>query len=113
MRSRKQIRDSLRKHKTRIKVGVLGAAAVASPPTGVEGELHQVGKPKFSAGSGRTAARQSAKLLETYGLFALRRQVGVEEREVSDLILGVVVDILGHIHIKVLKFGRVSCTSTP
>src|SRR5206468_11418546 len=38
-------------------IGVLGAAAVPSPPTSVQSELREVCEPSFAAGSGRRAAQ--------------------------------------------------------
>ena len=58
-----QIRDRLGKHEIGIKVGVIGTAAVASPPTGVESELHEVSKPKLSTRPGGGAAGQGAELI--------------------------------------------------
>src|SRR5205085_4493480 len=37
-----QTRDCLRKHKRGIEIGVVSAAPVPSPPTGVHSELHEV-----------------------------------------------------------------------
>src|SRR5438105_9945052 len=95
-----QVRDCLGKHEIGIKIGVIGAAAVPSPPTGVESELHEVSKPRLSAGAGRGAARQGAELTEMDWLRALRDQVCVKECEMSALILVVVVDVYIHILIE-------------
>ena len=59
-----QIRDCLGKHEIGIKVRVSIAAAVPSPPTGIKSEPHEVGKPRFSAGTGSGASRQRAELIE-------------------------------------------------
>src|SRR6266571_2581163 len=48
--------DGLRELEIRIEVRVMGTAAVASPPTGVQRELREVCKPQLSAGSSRSAA---------------------------------------------------------
>ena len=45
-------------------IGVLRAAAVPGPPTGVHGELHEVGEPSDLLGPGRFAAGQGAKLIQ-------------------------------------------------
>src|SRR6266849_6208979 len=63
--------DRLRERESWIEVGVVGAAAVASPPTGIQGELHEVGQPQLSAGSRGRAARQGAKGFQTHGIGAL------------------------------------------
>src|SRR5437588_4872635 len=87
------------------KIGVLRAAAVACPPTGVHGELHEVGEPSDLLGAGSFTAGQRAKLVQIDGLRTDRSQVGVEERHVAELILGIVVDILRHVSIQNLKFS--------
>src|SRR5258708_38909157 len=92
-----QTRDGLSERVTEI--GVLRAAAVARPPTGVHGELHEVGEPSDLLGACRSTARQRAKAIQIDGLRALRSQVCVEEGEVADLILGIIVDILRHVPI--------------
>ena len=93
-----QTRDGLSERVTEIRV--LRAAAVARPPTGVHGELHEVGEPSDLLGAGRFTARQRAKLIQIDGCRALRSQVRVDEGEVAELILGIVVDILGHVPIQ-------------
>ena len=50
-----------------IDVGIIRAAAIARPPTGVHRELHQVGQPQLSAGSRRGAAWQCAERFQVYG----------------------------------------------
>jgi hypothetical protein len=95
-----QVRDCLGKNEIGIKVRIIIAAAVPSPPTGIESELHEVGKPKFSAGTGGGAARQGAELIQINWLRAFRHQVCVKECEVGALILGIIMDILIHIPIQ-------------
>ena len=51
----KQPRDGLSEGITEI--GVLGATAVARPPTGVYCELHEVGEPSDVLGAGRLTTR--------------------------------------------------------
>ena len=55
---------------------------------------------RLSAGTGGGAARQSAELIEMDWLRALRDQVCVEEVLVSELILGIVMDVLVHVPIQ-------------
>src|SRR6266702_4945591 len=108
----KQPRDGLREGVTEI--GILGAAAVAGPPTGVHGELHEVGQPSLVllCACGLTAP-QRAKPLQVDGIGTLGDQVGVEEREVADLILGIVVDILVHVPIEHFQGSGVGGTPAP
>ena len=49
-------------------VGVLGAAAVASPPSGVDGELRQVSKAAELVRAGGLAAGQSAEAIQVHRL---------------------------------------------
>src|SRR5579883_202756 len=58
--SLKQARNGLRKDKV-IEIGVTGAAAIAGPPTRIEGELHEVGEARAATRPRRFAARQRAK----------------------------------------------------
>ncbi len=101
-----QVGDCLRKHKIGIKVRVVGAAAVAGLPTGVEGQLHEIGKPGPSARSSGCATRQSPKTLKLYRLGALRYEVRVQEILMRKLIVGIVVNVLGKIVVDGFKlFG--------
>src|SRR6266700_3565768 len=95
------------------KIGVLGAAAVAGPITGVHGELHEVGEPSDLLGACGFTARQRAKLVQVDGIGALRNQICVDECEVADFILGIVVDILVHVPVEHFKGSSVACTPAP
>src|SRR5437588_8313888 len=106
-----QTRDGLSERATQI--GVLRAAAVARPPAGVHGEMHEVGEPPDLLGAGRFTARQIAKLIQVDGIGALGNQVRVDEGHVAELILGIVVDILGHIRIEHLKAIYAGLTAAP
>ena len=53
----KQIGDCLGKRERWIKIRIVGAAAVPSPPTGVQSELHEVGESRLAAGASRCTAR--------------------------------------------------------
>ena len=94
-------------------IGVLGAAAVLRPVTGVHGQLHEVGEPFDFLGACCFTARQGAKLIQIGGRGALGHQVGVDEREVGELILGIVVDILVHVPIEHFQGSGVGGTPTP
>jgi len=89
-----------------LRSGVVVAAAVAAPPTGVDGELGEVGDP-LSDGCRvdpvSDAPFQGFELIETHLIRALGSQVGVDERLVAELILGVVMDVLRHVAIELLK----------
>ena len=87
-----QRRDRLSERKVRIKIRVVGAAAIAGPPTRVHGELHEVCEPRLVGGPVRRAALQGAKLIQIDWIRALRSQVSVNEGEMADFILGIVVE---------------------
>ena len=93
--------DCLREHERWVKIRVIGAAAIPRPPTGVDFEPHEIGEPFFCfVGAGRLTAFQSAKVIKVNWLCALRKQIGIEEGGVAELILGIVVDILRHVSIE-------------
>ena len=94
-------------------IGVLGAAAVARPEAGVYSELHEVGEPSDLLGSLCFTTGQGAKLIQVDRLSSIRNQIGVDEREVGELILGIVVDILGHVRIQHAKGLGVGSIPTP
>ena len=103
-----QTRNGLRERVTEI--GVLIAAAVARPPTGVHGEFHEVGEPPDLPGACRFTTRNIAKVIQIDGIGANGSQECVDEREVADLILGIVVNVLRHVAIQLLKGIDVGCT---
>src|SRR5690242_21853214 len=78
----------------------MAIVTVASPPTGIQGEAHQVCETQFSAGTCRAAALNGAKLLKVYSRCSLRSQICIEEVLVSELVVSVVVDVLGHVLIE-------------
>ena len=82
-----QTRNGLRKLECGIEIGVSRVASVR--------------KPELSAGPRRRTTLQRAKRLEIDSIRALRGQVAVEEPVVGDFIVGIVVDVLGHVHVKV------------
>src|SRR5207302_9378816 len=60
--------------------------------------------------------RQIAKPIQIDRIRALRNQVRVDEREVGELILGIVVDVLGRVpiqHLKGLDIGRTPAPPGP
>ena len=87
------------------KSGFLAADAVARPPTGVHGKLHQIGEPSDLPSSGCLTARQGTKLIQIDGLGPFRSQIGVKERGVGDLIVRVIMDILIHVSIQYFHGG--------
>src|SRR5438477_10525702 len=86
-----------------IKIRVMPVVAVARPPTGIDGKLRQVSEPMSDqvwVDSGRSAAHQRAKRVEIRRSRSLGDQIGVEEGMVSDLIIGVIVDVLIHVFVQ-------------
>ena len=80
-----------------IKIRVMPVVAVAGPPAGVDRELRQVSEPMSDQGgvnSRRGAAHQSAKRIEICRSRSLGDQVRVEEVVMSDLIIGVIMDVV-------------------
>ena len=89
-------------------VGVEPVAAVARPEAGVDAQLHQVGQPADVLLSAvRLAARQLPEPVEVNRLLAVRLQVGVDEGDVAELVVGVVVDVLVHVPIQHLHGGGI------
>src|SRR5512132_1284595 len=89
--------------------------AVARPPAGVDGKLRQVGEPMSDHGwidSCRSAAHQSAKRIEVCRSRSLGGQICVEEGMMSDLIIGVVMDVILHFILNNLQGVRVGFIAT-
>src|SRR5437899_3084190 len=108
-----QTRDCLGKREAGIEIGVVRAAAIPSPPTGVNGELHEVCKTSDLLRSRRRATWQIAKMIQVDGIRVLRSQVRVDEREVSQLVLSVVVDVLVHVTVQPFPGSGERCIPTP
>src|SRR5262249_14050447 len=72
--------------------------------------LHEIGETSDLLGACRLAAGQRAKAIQIGCFLALRSQVRVEEREVGELILRVVVDVLVHVRIQLFQGSGVGCT---
>src|SRR6516164_8258785 len=84
-------------------VRVLGTAAIASPPTRVDGELHQVGEASDLLSTCGFTTGKGAELVEVGYVRALRSQVRVDELLVGQLVFGVVVNVLRHIAVELLE----------
>ncbi len=83
-----------------IKIRVMAVVAVARPPAGINRELGQVGEPvpdQSGVNSGGSAAHQGAKRIEICRSRSLGDQIRVQELVMSDLIVGIVMDVLSHI----------------
>src|SRR5262245_2636590 len=86
-----------------IKIRVMTVVPVPRPPTGINRQLGQVGKPapnQVGVDSGGCAAHQSAKRIEVCRSRALGDQIRVEEGVVSNFIVGVIVDVLIHVFVQ-------------
>src|SRR5207249_10631495 len=82
-----------------IKIRVMAVVAIPGPPAGIDLKLRQVGKPTSdlaSIDSRRRATHQSAKPVQNCRIRSLGNQVRVEELMMSDLIIGVVMDVVLH-----------------
>src|SRR5436190_15273978 len=94
-----QSRYGLREDVVWIKIRIMAVVAITGPPAGVDGKLRQVGEPvsdQVCIDSGGSAAHQSAKRVEVRRSRSLRDQIGVQEGVVSNLIIGVVMDVGSH-----------------
>src|SRR5215472_9817256 len=98
-----------------IKIRVIAVIAVACPPAGINRELSQVGEPFSDKGrvdSGSSAAHQGAKRIEICRSRSVGHQIRIEELVMSDLIVSIVVDVLGHIRVQHGEVGGVEWTTT-
>ena len=94
-----QGRDGLLEDKVWIKIRVMPVVAIAGPPAGIDRKLRQVSEPMSDQvwiHSGRGAAHQRAKRIEICRRRSLGDQVRVEKLVMSDLIIGVVMDVVSH-----------------
>src|SRR5690242_8058183 len=81
----------------------MAVVAVAGPPAGINSKLSQVSEPvtdQSGVDSCCSAAHQSAKRIKIRRSRSSRHQIRIEELMVSDLIIGVVVDVLVHVFIQ-------------
>src|SRR6202035_3149114 len=83
-------------------------APISRPRARVDGELHEIGQPADLGSAGRSAAWQAPELVQVDYRCTLRGQVGVDERLMADLIVGVVRDVLRHVAIEHAQSGKVS-----
>src|SRR6266536_5563237 len=98
-----------------IKIWVMAVVAITGPPAGVDGELRKVSEPvsdQVRINSRRGAAHQSAKRVEVCRSRSLGDQVRVEELVMSNLIIGVVVDVVLHFILNNLQGVRVGFIAT-
>lgn len=99
-----QTGDSLGKREPAIEIRIMSVAAIPRPPARVKRELHEIGEPRLSARSGRLAPGQRTKRLQVDRLCSLRVEVCIEERGMRNFVVGVVVNVLRKILVKVFKF---------
>src|SRR5262245_42030181 len=92
---------------------MISSAAILSPPTSMHSQFEEVCQPWNASGAICFAARHSPKVIQIDCIRPLRSQVRVYEPEVGDLILGIVVDVLGHVFIKLLNGLGVSLVPCP
>src|SRR3984893_7092492 len=85
------------------KVGVGRCAAVPRPPAGVNRQLLQVGEAPFLRNSCDSTRRQNSKAAQVDLFCAFRLQVVVKKPVMTDLIVGVVADVLRHIAVEYQK----------
>jgi hypothetical protein len=93
----------------------MAVVAVSRPPAGINRELGQVSEPLSDQGgvnSGGSTARQGAKRIEICRSCSMGDQVRIEELVMSDLIIGIVVDVLSHISVQHCDVGGVEWTAT-
>ncbi len=97
-------RDRLSEAPTEIGVG---SRPVAGVPARIHIELEQVGQPALLLGSRRLAARQRPERVEVDGAGATGAQVRIEKRRVTQLVVGVIADVLGHVAIEIRQRSHV------
>ena len=86
-----------------IEIRILPAAAIASVPACIDGQLHQVRQSSNLLGACRCAARQSAETVEVHSIGTLRSKIGIEKSKVADFVFRVVVNVLIDVLVKVFK----------
>ena len=78
----------------------MAVVAVASPPTRIQSESHQICKTQFSAGTRRTAALQRTKLLKVDRRCSFGSQISIKKILVSEFVIGIVVHVLRHVSVQ-------------
>ena len=96
-----EVRNGLLERVTQVRV--LRGAAVAGPPARVDGEFHEIRQAPDLLRAAHFAAPQRAKRVQVDGFGPSGFEVRVQEREVRELVLGVVVDVLRHVFIEHFK----------
>ena len=95
----------------------MAVVAIAGPPAGIDRKLRQVGEPMSDLAridSRRGATHQSAKRVQICRRRSLGDQVRVEELVMSDLIIGVVMDVVSHFilnNLQGLGIGLIACAA--
>jgi len=80
-----------------------GKVAITGVPTGVDGEVHDVGEASDLQRAGGLAAGQSTEGVEVDRFGTDGEKIGVQEGSVAGFVVGVALDILGAITIEGLK----------
>ena len=106
----RSVRDVHRLAKRVTEIGILGTAAVASPPTRVDVEVHKIRESPGLRNARNLAGRQNRKRSEVDGICPFRSEVFVNELFVRGLIIRVVRDVLRRIVIKLFEGGYVEVT---
>src|SRR5512132_1239923 len=107
--------DGLRKDVVWVKIGVMAVVAVARPPAGVDGKLRQVSEPMSDQGRvnpGGSAAHQSAERVEICRSRSVGHQIRIQKLVMSNLIIGVVMDVVLHFILNNLQGVRVGFIAT-
>src|SRR5262249_3790644 len=79
---------------------------ITGPPAGINRKLGQVSETTSDSvriNAGRGAAHQCAKRTEVYVCRSLGGQISVEELVMSDLIIGIVMDVVLHLILNKLQ----------
>src|SRR4030095_5322986 len=93
-----QVRHCLFEHRG-IYVRIVRAAAIARPPAAVYRQVHQVRQPRPAPRSWGFASFELAERIQVYWLGTPGNEIRIDERRVTDLVVGVVVNVLREIPI--------------
>src|SRR6266699_949399 len=86
-----QTGDSIREGRAEIRVS---SAAVASPPAGIYSELLKVRKPSSLRNERHLTGRQIRELPQVNLVLAFGSQIGIQESCVTQLVIGVIGNVL-------------------